>query len=102
MAEQLKGCLIVHAASIFTKKPLVNGLGADIALWIGKPADWIFTQKISCFLGKKISFMERTQKAIFHIITLTKQIRCLFERKYSINKNLGSSDERGNQKTFSY
>jgi hypothetical protein len=26
MAEQLKGCLIVHAASIFTKKPLVNGL----------------------------------------------------------------------------
>lgn len=53
MAEQLKGCLIVHAASIFTKKPLVNGLGADIALWIGKPADWIFTQKISCFLGKK-------------------------------------------------
>ncbi|MFR6108865.1 hypothetical protein [Gemmiger formicilis] len=101
MAEQLKGCLIVHAASIFTKKPLVNGLGADIALWIGKPADWIFTQKISCFWVKNLLYGADT-KAIFHIITLTKQIRCLFERKYSMNKNLGSSDERGNQKTFSY
>lgn len=59
-------------------------------------------KKSLAFWVKKISFMERTQKAIFHIITLTKQIRCLFERKYSMNKNLGSSDERGNQKTFSY
>ena len=55
MAEQLKGCLIVHAASIFTKKPLVNGLGADIALWIGKPADWIFCKKIRFSLDEKRS-----------------------------------------------
>ena len=42
MAEQLKGCLIVHAASIFTKTLKVNGFGSGSALWIGKPADWIF------------------------------------------------------------
>ena len=62
MDEQLKGCLIVHAASIFTKPLKVNGFGSDSALWIGKPADWIFTQKISCFLGKKISTLERTKE----------------------------------------
>ncbi|MEQ2383256.1 hypothetical protein WMO21_13025 [Lachnospiraceae bacterium CLA-AA-H58] len=45
MAEQLKGCLIVHAASIFTKTLKVNGFGSGSALWIGKPADWIFDKK---------------------------------------------------------
>ena len=41
MAEQLKDCLIVHAASIGTKCRIVNGFGDCSSLWIGKPPDWI-------------------------------------------------------------
>jgi hypothetical protein len=53
MAEQLKGCLIVHAASIFTKPLKVNGFGSGSALWIGKPADWIFDKKLISLWIKK-------------------------------------------------
>ena len=41
MTEQLKECLIVHAASICTIKEKVNGLETDITFWIAKPTDWI-------------------------------------------------------------
>ena len=41
MIEQLKECLIVHAASICTIKEKVNGLETDITFWIAKPTDWI-------------------------------------------------------------
>ncbi|WP_155245057.1 hypothetical protein [Enterocloster clostridioformis] len=55
MVEQLKDCLIVHAASIFTKALKVNGFGSGSALWIGKPADWIFCKKIRFSLDEKRS-----------------------------------------------
>ncbi|MDO5548058.1 MAG: hypothetical protein Q4F79_06170 [Eubacteriales bacterium] len=45
MAEQLKDCLIVHAVSIFMNLFKVNGFGSNPALWIGKPANWIFPKK---------------------------------------------------------
>lgn len=53
MAERLKDCLIVHAASIFTKTLKVNGFGSGSALWIGKPADWISSKKPHFSLDKK-------------------------------------------------
>ncbi|MFR4392647.1 MULTISPECIES: hypothetical protein [Clostridia] len=53
MDEQLKGCLIVHAASIFTKPLKVNGFGSDSALWIGKPADWISSKNLISLWIKK-------------------------------------------------
>jgi len=53
MGEQLKGCLIVHAASIFTKALKVNGFGSGSALWIGKPADWIFDKNLISIWIKK-------------------------------------------------
>jgi hypothetical protein len=62
MAEQLKDCLIVHAASIFTKTLKVNGFGSGSALWIGKSADLISSKKPHFSLDKKSSTLERTKE----------------------------------------
>jgi hypothetical protein len=51
--ERLKDCLIVHAASIFTKTLKVNGFGSGSALWIGKSADLISSKKPHFSLDKK-------------------------------------------------
>ena len=56
MAERLKDCLIVHAASIFTKTLKVNGFGSGSALWIGKPADWISSKNLISLWIKKLHF----------------------------------------------
>lgn len=64
MGEQLKDCLIVHAASIFTKALKVNGFGSGSALWIVKPADWILFKKSHFSLDKKSSIMERTKNNV--------------------------------------
>jgi len=68
MAEQLKGCLIVHAASIFTKTLKVNGFGNGSALWIGKPADWISGKKSISLWIKKAPLWSGQGKSIFYIM----------------------------------
>jgi hypothetical protein len=78
MAEQLKGCLIVHAASIFTKPLKVNGLGSDSALWIGKPADWIFDKNLISLWIKKAPPWSGQGKATFYIINFNQTIKIPF------------------------
>jgi hypothetical protein len=60
--ERLKDCLIVHAASIFTKTLKVNGFGSGSALWVGKSADLISSKKPHFSLDKKSSTLERTKE----------------------------------------
>ena len=69
MAEQLKECLSVHAVSIFTKRHKVNGFGSSSALWIGKPADWIFCKKGIAFWIKNAPLWSvQNQEGVFIMI----------------------------------
>ena len=66
MTEQLKVRLIVHAASIFTKSPKVNGLEAGSALWSAKPSDWICSEKsISLWIKKAPLWSGQEKKRLF-------------------------------------
>ena len=69
MAEQLKDCLIVHAVSIFTKIFKVNGFGSNPALWIGKPADWIYSKKgITFWIKNAPLWSVQNRKSVFIMI----------------------------------
>jgi len=75
MVEQLKDCLIVHAASIFTKTLKVNGFGSGSALWIGKPADWIFRKKSVSLWMKKAPLWSGLEQKLFCIMKFNHIVR---------------------------